>query len=100
MRGRTLVIGFLVSRAVFAAGLVWTQFFAYYQRQDGVAFTIAGATVPVADYTGIDLDLVAAQAPRLLQHRPGRRRRPRPGATDATLLTAPFWFSLLLRRPP
>jgi len=55
MRGRTLVLGFLVFVAIFLAGLIWTQYFAYYERQKGVGtLAIAGAVVPVADYDGID----------------------------------------------
>jgi hypothetical protein len=92
MRGRTLVIGFLVFVAVFAAGLVWTQFFAYYQRQDGVAaLTIAGATVPVADYTGIDSTSSPLKRRGCFSIDPAAVAGLAP-ATDATPLTAPFWF--------
>ena len=45
MSGRRLVIGFLAFLAVFAAALVWFQFFAFYERQQGVgALTIDGAS--------------------------------------------------------
>ena len=55
MSGRRLVIGFLAFLAVFAAALVWFQFFAFYERQEGVgALTIDGVVVPVAGYDGID----------------------------------------------
>ena len=92
MRGRTLVIGFLVFVAVFAAGLVWTQFFAYYQRQDGIAaLTIAGATVPVADYTGIDSTSSPLKRRDCFSIDPAAVAGLVP-ATDATPLTAPFWF--------
>ncbi|MFQ8430345.1 DUF6446 family protein [Amaricoccus sp. W119] len=92
MNGKRLVQGFLVFLAAFAALLIYTQFFAYYERRDGVeSLMIAGTPVAVSGYRGIsssssplkpracfalDPEAVAGLAP----------------ATDATPLTAPFWF--------
>ena len=43
MNGRRLMIGLLAFTALFAAALIWFQFFAYYQRQHGLdALTVAG----------------------------------------------------------
>ena len=79
MSGRRLVIGFLAFLAVFAAALVWFQFFAFYERQQGVgALTIDGVVVPVAGYDGIDSDLLAAEAPRMPRDRPAPPSRPSP----------------------
>lgn len=94
MRGRTLVIGFLVFVAVFLAGLVWTQFFAYYERQSGVgALAIMGEAVPVADYDGIDSASSPLKLRGCLTIDPDwiARLAP-PAAPDATPLNAPFWF--------
>jgi hypothetical protein len=90
--GRLLVSIFLGLLAVFAAGLVWTQFFAFYHREQDVrALEIAGETVPVAGYDGID----ATSSP--LKLRGCFRIDPAaaadlPPAPEATPLTAPFWF--------
>ena len=47
MRGRTLVTGFLAFVALFFAGLVWTQFFAYYEREQDIgALSIMGEDGP------------------------------------------------------
>ena len=92
MKGRTLVAGFAVFLAIFAAALVWFQVFAYYERQHGVgALTIDGQPVPVADYAGID----AATSP--LKLRGCFRIDPAAvaglvPAAGATPLVGPFWF--------
>jgi hypothetical protein len=90
--GRRLVLLFLGVLAVFVAGLVWTQIFAFYERQQGVGgLAIAGATVPVADYDGID----AATSPLKLRgcfHIDPAAVAGLSPAPQATPLTAPFWF--------
>ena len=97
MSGRRLVLGFLAFLAVFAAALVWTQFFAYYERQQGVgALRIAGRAVPVADYDGID----ATSSPLKLRgcFRIDPRRSPASTpAADATPLDRALLVPLLLR---
>lgn len=94
MRGRTLVLGFLAFVAVFLAALVWTQLFAYYQRQEGVdTLAIAGEAVPVADYQGIDSASSPLKLRGCLAIDPAAvARLAPPPAPDATPLTAPFWF--------
>ncbi|TPE50765.1 DUF6446 family protein [Amaricoccus solimangrovi] len=92
MNGKRLVQGFLVFLAIFAAALIYTQFFAYYTRERGVeTLRLAGAEVPVSDYDGID----SASSP--LKLRGCFRIDPAavaalPPAADATPLTPPFWF--------
>jgi hypothetical protein len=92
MSGKRLVSGFLVFLAVFAAALIWFQFFAYYERQRGLdALPVPGAPVPVSGYDGID----ASSSP--LKLRGCFRVDPAavaglPAAEGATPLVAPFWF--------
>jgi hypothetical protein len=92
MSGRRLVLAFAAFLLVFAAALTWTQLFAYYQRQRGVAaLDVGGQPLPVADYDGI----AAASSP--LKLRACLRLDPAalaglPPAADATPLNAPFWF--------
>ena len=92
MNGKRLVQGFLVFLALFAAGLIYTQFFAYYARQEGVgALRIEGEAVPIADYDGID----SSSSPLKLRGCFGIDPAAVAGltpATDATPLNAPFWF--------
>jgi hypothetical protein len=94
MRGRTLVVAFLVFAALFAAGLVWTQFFAYYERQAGIgALDIAGASVPVSGYEGIASASSPLKLRACLRIDPAAvARLDLPPAPEATPLTAPFWF--------
>jgi hypothetical protein len=92
MRGKPLMIGLLAFTAVFAAALVYFQFFAFYQRTtsfDGLA--VAGAPVPVSDWEGID----AASSPLKLRGcfrtDPAAFAAAEP-APDAEPLLPPFWF--------
>ena len=94
MRGRTLVLGFLAFVVVFVAGLVWTQFFAYYQREKGLpALAIEGEAVAVAGYDGLD----SASSPLKLRgcftvDPASVARLAPPPAPRATPLNSPFWF--------
>jgi hypothetical protein len=94
VRGSVLILVFLAFTLIFVAALVWTQLFAFYERETDVeTLTISGQPVPVADYDGID----AATSP--LKRRGCFRIDPAavarlapPPAPQATPLTAPFWF--------
>lgn len=92
MSGKRLILGFLVFLAVFAAALIYTQFFAYYVRVRGVAaLTLGGTAVPVTFYDGLD----SASSP--LKLRGCFTIDPAavaalPRAPDATPLNPPFWF--------
>lgn len=93
MSGKRFVQGFLVFLAVFAAGLIYAQFFAFYERTSGIeTLVIDGASVPIAGYDGIDsrssplkLRGCFTIAPEVVAALPP--------APDATPLTPPFWFS-------
>lgn len=92
MNGKRLIQGFLVFLAIFVAGLIYTQFFAYYERRGDVeAVSINGVAVPVAQYEGID----SASSPLKLRGcfmiDPAAVADLAPAA-DATPLTPPFWF--------
>lgn len=92
MNGKRLVQGFLVFLAIFAAGLIYTQFFAFYERQKGVgALRIAGEVVPIADYDGIDSSSSPLKLRGCFRIDPAAVATLAP-ATDATPLTPPFWF--------
>lgn len=92
MSGRRLILGLLAFLALFAGGLVYTQYFAFYERVAGVeALRFGGSAIPVADYSGLD----AASSPLKLRGcftlDPGALAG-LPAAADATPLTPPPWF--------
>ncbi|MFT3974286.1 MAG: DUF6446 family protein [Amaricoccus sp.] len=92
MSGRRLILGFAAFVALFAAALVWFQFFAFYERQSGVgALQIAGAPVPIADYDGIDATTSPLKLRGCFRIDPAAVAGLAPVA-DATPLVAPFWF--------
>lgn len=92
MSGKRLIAGFLVFLALFAAALIYAQFFAYYVRvRDLATLTIDGASLPIGAYDGIDASSSPLKLrgcflvnPALLQ--------PLPPVKDATPLNPPFWF--------
>ena len=92
MKGRTPVIAFAAFLALFLVALLWFQLFAFYERQQGVgALTIAGETVPVADYDGIDSVSSPLKLRGCFRIDPAMVAGAAP-APDATPLNAPFWF--------
>ena len=92
MNGRRLVVGFLVFLGIFAAALIYAQFFAFYERQHGVgALIIGGETVPVADYDGIDATSSPLKLRGCFRVDPAAVAGLEPAA-DATPLNPPFWF--------
>jgi hypothetical protein len=92
MSGRRLMTGFLAFLAVFAAALVWFQFFAFYERRTGLrALTIDGRVVPVAAYDGIDAGTSPLKLRGCLTIDPAAVAGLVPAA-DATPLNPPFWF--------
>jgi hypothetical protein len=90
--GKRLMTAFLAVVAVFAAALVYFQFFAFYERSAGLTVLEAGGrTIAVAEWEGID----AATSP--LKRRACFRADPAAFAVfelapDAEPLVAPFWF--------
>lgn len=92
MNGRRLVGGFLVFLAIFAAALVYAQFFAFYERQRGVgALRIEGETVPIADYDGIDATSSPLKLRGCFRIDPAAVAALAPAAKP-TPLNPPFWF--------
>jgi hypothetical protein len=92
MRGRVLVLWFLGFVVVFAAALVYFQFFAFYDRVAGVrSLTVAGDVVPVAGYDGIDASSSPLKLRGCFTLDPALLAGLEP-AQDATPLTAPPWF--------
>lgn len=92
MSGKRLIQGFLIFLAVFAAALIYTQFFAYYERLDGVeTVTVAGVPVAVSEYRGISSSSSPLKPRACFALDPEAVADLAP-ATDATPLTAPFWF--------
>ena len=90
--GKRLMTAFLIVVAVFAAALVWFQFFAFYQRSEGLTVLEAGGqAIAVGEWEGID----ASTSP--LKRRACFRADQGDFevfgvADDAEPLVAPFWF--------
>ncbi len=92
MKGRSLILAFAAFLAVFLAGLIWFQFFAFYERQEGVgALTIDGEVVPISDHDGIDSSSSPLKLRGCFRIDPAAVEGLAPAAT-ATPLNAPFWF--------
>jgi hypothetical protein len=92
MRGRVLVSWFLAFVVVFAAALIWFQFFAFYERVEGVeSLTVAGETVPVTGYEGIDATSSPLKLRGCFTIDPASVGGLEPAA-EPTPLTPPPWF--------
>ena len=98
MSGRVLTLGLVLFAVVFGAALWWFQTRAYYGEMEGVTeIEIAGVSVPVEDWRGIDADtsplklracfrLAGDPPPELIAAAED------PAADEATPLVAPSWF--------
>jgi len=90
--GKAVAIGLVAFAAIFGAALYWFQVYAFYERQSGIgALVVAGETVPVARYEGID----AASSPLKLRgcfHADPAAFAAATPAPEATPLVAPYWF--------
>ncbi|MBA3326323.1 MAG: histidine kinase [Rhodobacteraceae bacterium] len=92
MSGKRLMIGLLAFAAVFAAALVWFQFFAFYESVSEVgALTVAGRAVPVDGYEGIDASSSPLKRRGCFRADPAAFAGAAP-APEAEPLVAPFWF--------
>lgn len=92
MNGRRLVIGFLAFLAVFAAALVYYQFFAFYERTNRYPpLVIGGQTVALGDYEGISASSSPLKLRGCFQVDPAAVTS-LPVAEDPTALTPPPWF--------
>jgi hypothetical protein len=93
MSGRRLMIGMLVFVAIFAAALVWFQFFAYYSRQQGEAvLDLGGESVTLRDLDQIDATSSPLKLRACFVTEPGAFDA-LPAAPDPTPLTPPPWFA-------
>ncbi len=92
MNGKRLIIGFLLFLGLFTVGLIYTQFFAYYQRSGPVtSIRIGERSVPVADYQGIDSRSSPLKLRGCFRMDPSLTAGA-PVASKPTPLVAPFWF--------
>ncbi len=92
MNGRRLMIGFLAVVALFAAGLIWFQFFAFYERTGSFAPVAVGEReIDFADYEGIDATSSPLKLRGCFAADPADFAGLDP-VEDATPLTPPPWF--------
>jgi hypothetical protein len=92
MSGWRLMIGMLVFVAIFAAALVWFQFFAYYSRQQGEAvLDLGGESVTLRDLDQIDATSSPLKLRACFRAEPGVFAA-LAAAPDPTPLTPPPWF--------
>ena len=92
MNGRRLVIGFLAFLAVFAAALVYYQFYAFYERTDRhPPLVIGGEKVALDGYEGIAAVSSPLKLRGCFQVDPSAVAA-LPVAEDPTPLTPPPWF--------
>ncbi len=92
MSGRRLTALLLGAVAVFAAALVWFQYFAFYERTDGLArLPVEGLAVPVAGWRGIDAGSSPLKLRGCFTLDPGALAG-LPAAETPTPLTPPPWF--------
>ena len=97
MSGRRLILGFVGFLVVFAAALIWFQFFAFYQRQSDIeTISIDGRTVRVTGYQGIDASSSPLKLRACFRMDPADVANLAP-ATDATPLVGhPAGFDTLI----
>ncbi|RIA55645.1 DUF6446 family protein [Dichotomicrobium thermohalophilum] len=89
MKGRVLIVGFLLFTVVFGAALWYFQTRAYYEEIKADSVEIAGQSYPVSDWRGID----APTSPLKLRACFNLAEAPdAPVAEDAAPLVAPDWF--------
>ncbi|MEM6486915.1 MAG: DUF6446 family protein [Pseudomonadota bacterium] len=89
MSGKRLMIALLAFTAVFAAGLWYAQFYAFYEEYTVQRVAIGGAAYDVAGFQGID----ASTSPLKLRACFTLGEAPdAPEYPDPTPLIAPGWF--------
>ncbi|MEX2520699.1 MAG: DUF6446 family protein [Paracoccaceae bacterium] len=93
MNGRILVVGMALFALLFGLALWWFQTRGYYETVTGVtSVTIAGVSVPVTGYEGIDADTSPLKM-RGCFHAEAAEAIEGPEATEPEPLVAPGWFS-------
>jgi hypothetical protein len=92
LSGKRVMIAFLAFVAVFAAALVYFQFFAFYQRTEAPeALFVGDDRVPVGAWEGIDATTSPLKLRACFETEVAALAEAEP-VTDATPLTPPFWF--------
>lgn len=92
MSGRKLITGFLVLLVIFTAGLIYAQFFAYYDRdQQAQSLAFGGQRIPVSELDLIDADTSPLKLRACFTVEPGLFAA-FPVAEKPTPLTPPPWF--------
>jgi hypothetical protein len=90
--GKRVMIAFLAFVAVFAAALIYFQFFAFYRTTEAPeAVFVDGDPVPVRDWTGIDGATSPLKLRACFETEVAALADAEP-VTDATPLNPPFWF--------
>jgi len=96
MRATPLILGFAAFLALFGGALIWFQFFAYYERQEGAGHVlIQGQELPVQDYDGIDAPTSPLKLRACFRVADGTAPDALsifPDAEAPEPLVAPFWF--------
>ncbi|MEM9784715.1 MAG: DUF6446 family protein, partial [Pseudomonadota bacterium] len=89
MSGKRLMIALLAFTAVFAVGLWYAQFYAFYEEYEAESVAVAGTSYPVEGFRGID----ASTSPLKLRACFSMAATPEVEAyRDAEPLVAPGWF--------
>ncbi|MEO1776863.1 MAG: DUF6446 family protein [Pseudomonadota bacterium] len=89
MKGRSLMIGLLGFTALFAGGLYYAQFYAFYDVLSADSVAVAGREMPVTGFQGID----ASTSPLKLRACFTLAEVPEaPAYPRAEPLVAPGWF--------
>jgi hypothetical protein len=92
MRGRAMLLGMGVALAIFAAALWWFQTRAFYEQMAPVGTVeVAGRTVPVSDFSGIDAASSPIKLRACFRVAPGALADA-PTAEAPVPLVAPSWF--------
>lgn len=101
MNGKVLMGGMLALMALFAAGLIWFQFFAYYERVTDVdEITVDELVLKISDYDGIDAESSGLKLRACFNFLPEVENQPFDTAElkaiappeKPTPLNPPFWF--------
>lgn len=92
MSGRVLVAAFALFVLIFGAALVYFQVYAYYERVEGLeSIEVAGKTIPVSAYEGIDASSSGLKRRGCFRVDPADFEG-LPVAQNPVPLTPPFWF--------
>lgn len=89
MSGRKFILGFLVLLVIFTAGLIYTQFYAYYERdRESEVLRFGDLVLPVQELDLIDASTSPAETQGLFPGGPSRVRGFARGTASDTAHTA------------